>query len=107
MGLRNVVYGGYEALLTRDLRSRGSGPCHIGVILDGNRRWAKLSGTSEAHGHQRGADKITEVLEWSKESGVQVVTLSWLKWRTSTKNQLHWRRSKTTSTVIASSAPGR
>jgi short-chain Z-isoprenyl diphosphate synthase len=82
MGLRSAVYRGYEELLTRDLRSLGSGPCHIGVILDGNRRWAKVSGTSAAQGHQRGADKITEVLQWSKESGVQVVTL----WMLSTDN---------------------
>lgn len=82
MGLRSVAYRGYEALLSRDLKARGSAPCHIGVILDGNRRWARLSGASAAHGHQRGADKITEVLEWSKDSGVQVVTL----WMLSTDN---------------------
>ena len=82
MGLRDVLYRGYEALLSRDLKARGGVPCHIGVILDGNRRWAKLSGASAAHGHQRGADKITEVLEWSEESGVQVATL----WMLSTDN---------------------
>lgn len=82
MGLRDAAYRGYEALLSRDLKARGSMPCHIGVILDGNRRWARLSGTSAAHGHQRGADKITEVLEWSREAGVQVVTL----WMLSTDN---------------------
>ncbi|NTV39097.1 MAG: di-trans,poly-cis-decaprenylcistransferase, partial [Demequinaceae bacterium] len=52
------------------------------VILDGNRRWAKQTGATAAHGHRRGADKITEVLEWSQESGVQVVTL----WMLSTDN---------------------
>jgi short-chain Z-isoprenyl diphosphate synthase len=82
MGIRDAAYRGYEALLSRDLKARGTTPCHIGVILDGNRRWARLSGTSAAHGHQRGADKITEVLEWSRESGVQVVTL----WMLSTDN---------------------
>ncbi len=41
MGLRNAAYRGYEALLSRDLKARGSAPCHIGVILDGNRRWAR------------------------------------------------------------------
>ncbi len=82
MGIRSAVYRGYEALLSRDLRARGSAPCHIGVILDGNRRWAKLSGATAADGHQRGADKITDVLEWSQDSGVQVVTL----WMLSTDN---------------------
>ena len=82
MGIRSAVYRGYEALLSRDLRARGSAPCHIGVILDGNRRWAKLSGATAADEHQRGADKITDVLEWSQDSGVQVVTL----WMLSTDN---------------------
>ena len=82
MGMRNALYRWYEGVIARDLKSRGGGPCHIGVILDGNRRWAKLSGASTAHGHRRGADKITEVLEWSQESGVQVVTL----WMLSTDN---------------------
>ena len=82
MGMRNALYRSYETVLARDLKSRGGAPCHIGVILDGNRRWAKLSGTTAAHGHRRGADKITEVLEWSQESGVQVVTL----WMLSTDN---------------------
>lgn len=82
MGMRNALYRSYEALLVRELRRRGVVPRHIGVILDGNRRWARQAGASAAHGHQRGADKITEVLEWSAESGVEVVTL----WMLSTDN---------------------
>lgn len=80
--MRNALYRWYESLLTRELRRRGVVPCHIGVILDGNRRWAKQAGASAADGHQRGADKITEVLEWSQDAGVQVVTL----WMLSTDN---------------------
>ncbi len=80
--MRNALYRWYEGLLTRELRRRGVIPCHIGVILDGNRRWAKQVGASAADGHQRGADKITEVLEWSQDAGVQVVTL----WMLSTDN---------------------
>jgi short-chain Z-isoprenyl diphosphate synthase len=82
MGMRNALYRSYEKVLSRDLKSLGAGPCHIGVILDGNRRWAKQSGETTAHGHRRGADKITEVLEWSHDAGVQVVTL----WMLSTDN---------------------
>ncbi len=82
MGLRSLLYGPYERQLARTLRDEGSPPRHIGVILDGNRRWARQSGTSAAHGHQRGADKISDVLSWSEEAGVEVVTL----WMLSTDN---------------------
>ncbi|WP_084099717.1 isoprenyl transferase [Demequina sp. NBRC 110051] len=82
MGLRRLLYGPYERHLERLLRTSGQTPRHIGVILDGNRRWAKQSGASAADGHRRGADKISEVLEWSEESGVEVVTL----WMLSTDN---------------------
>lgn len=82
MGMRSALYRSYESALARELKSRGVAPCHIGVILDGNRRWARQSGASTAHGHRRGADKITEVLEWSQDAGVQVVTL----WMLSTDN---------------------
>lgn len=82
MGLRSLLYGPYERELARTLRQQGNAPRHIGVILDGNRRWARQSGAPTAHGHQRGADKITEVLGWSHEAGVEVVTL----WMLSTDN---------------------
>ena len=76
------LYGWYERRLLSSLRTRGAVPRHIGVILDGNRRWAKQFGASSATGHQRGADKITELLEWSDELDVEVVTL----WMLSTEN---------------------
>lgn len=82
MSLRNLVYGTYERQLARSLKADGNMPRHIGVILDGNRRWAKHVGASAADGHRRGADKITEVLEWSMDAGVEVVTL----WMLSTDN---------------------
>ncbi|WP_084078989.1 isoprenyl transferase [Demequina sp. NBRC 110057] len=82
MGLRSLLYRPYERDLERTLRTSGQTPRHIGVILDGNRRWAKQSGTSTADGHRRGADKISEVLGWSEEAGVEVVTL----WMLSTDN---------------------
>ena len=57
-------------------------PRHVGVILDGNRRWAKTFGEPAAMGHQKGAEKITEFLGWSEELGIEVVTL----WMLSTDN---------------------
>jgi short-chain Z-isoprenyl diphosphate synthase len=57
-------------------------PKHIGVIMDGNRRWAKASGSTTVHGHRVGADKIGEFLGWCAETEVGVVTL----WLLSTDN---------------------
>jgi short-chain Z-isoprenyl diphosphate synthase len=51
-------------------------PRHVGLILDGNRRWAKMRALeSSSHGHQAGADKIHEFLGWCDEYGIEVVTL--------------------------------
>ena len=58
------------------------GPKHIGVILDGNRRWAKAAGSTTREGHEAGAAKIRELLGWCEETDVEVVTL----WLLSTDN---------------------
>jgi short-chain Z-isoprenyl diphosphate synthase len=82
MGLRDLVYKLYEQRLGTRL-SPDITPRHIGVILDGNRRWARSMGHADVStGHQRGADKIFELLQWSQETGVEVVTL----WLLSTDN---------------------
>ncbi len=81
MGLDDLVYGLYERRLTHDL-SQGDIPRHVGVILDGNRRWASEQGSSSAAGHKAGAARIREFLEWCDEVGVEVVTL----WLLSTDN---------------------
>lgn len=82
MRVVGLLYRVYERRLLRSLAACGRVPCHIGVILDGNRRWARQSGSDPAAGHRRGADRITEFLEWSDEVGVEVVTL----WMLSTDN---------------------
>jgi short-chain Z-isoprenyl diphosphate synthase len=51
-------------------------PAHVAMILDGNRRWAKLRAlATSSQGHRAGADKIQEFLTWCEEQGVSVVTL--------------------------------
>jgi short-chain Z-isoprenyl diphosphate synthase len=79
--LPHPLYGLYERRLAAAL-PKDRVPRHIGVILDGNRRWARQSGESTATGHQRGADHIANLLQWSEEVGVEVVTL----WMLSTDN---------------------
>ena len=67
MNLRDLVYGLYARRVGGRL-DHDQVPKHIGVILDGNRRWAKASGGSAVEGHQAGADKISELLGWCSET---------------------------------------
>lgn len=81
MNLRDLVYKLYARRVEGRL-DHDQVPGHIGVILDGNRRWAKASGGTAAQGHRAGADKIAEFLGWCAETKVRVVTL----WMLSTDN---------------------
>ena len=74
MGMPHLLYGLYERRLAASLPA-GSVPRHVGVLMDGNRRWARSVGADTSHGHRRGADKIPEFLGWCEEVGVEVVTL--------------------------------
>jgi short-chain Z-isoprenyl diphosphate synthase len=77
VGVRDLVYGLYERRLARSLTAAPR-PRHVGVILDGNRRWARASGARDvSQGHRAGADHITDLLAWCEEAQVEVVTL-WL-----------------------------
>ena len=84
MGLRDAIYRMYERRLIVDLARRGAPiPRHVGVILDGNRRWARAAGNEDvSKGHQAGADKIDELLEWCTDAGIEHVTV----WLLSTDN---------------------
>jgi len=76
-----VAYDLYGHRLTARLPTAQL-PKHVGVILDGNRRWAAESGSTSAHGHRAGGAKIQEFLGWCGEMGIEVVTL----WLLSTDN---------------------
>ncbi|QDO89712.1 isoprenyl transferase [Ornithinimicrobium ciconiae] len=78
---RDLLYRVYNRSLTRHLPADRM-PRHVGVMLDGNRRWARLRGADTAQGHRAGADNIAPLLEWCREAGVEVVTL----WLLSTDN---------------------
>ncbi|HEV2919311.1 MAG TPA: undecaprenyl diphosphate synthase family protein, partial [Actinomycetota bacterium] len=84
MGPSDLLYRLYERRLAADLRRRGGLPRHVGVILDGNRRWARELGMGTSEGHRRGAAQIDRLLAWSAELGIPVVTL----WLLSTENLL-------------------
>ena len=79
--MRDLLYGFYARRIAASLDPEQI-PRHVGVILDGNRRWAKASGAPKSRGWRAGADKVEEVLGWCDEVGVEVVTL----WLLSTDN---------------------
>lgn len=50
-------------------------PNHVAIILDGNRRWAKLNLLNVYDGHYMGADKAEELLNWIHDIGIRITTL--------------------------------
>ena len=76
-----MLYPAYESRMVKALPADQI-PQHVGVMLDGNRRWAKAVGADTAHGYQAGAANIEPLLDWCEEVGVKVVTL----WLLSTDN---------------------
>jgi short-chain Z-isoprenyl diphosphate synthase len=72
--LQTLLYGLYERRLLGQLR-RGPLPRHVGLILDGNRRYAQQNGLSNGDAYSRGADKVDEILEWCEGLGIPQVTV--------------------------------
>jgi len=68
------VYRIYEKWLWHQVKNHPK-PEHIGIILDGNRRWAFNRSLNPNIGHYYGADKTEEMLRWCLDLGVRSVTL--------------------------------
>lgn len=80
--IKAVLFPLYERRLLANLNYDET-PHHIGIILDGNRRWAKATvAASPEDGHRKGAEKIVEVLKWCEDANVNIITL----WLLSTDN---------------------
>ncbi len=81
---KRLLYPAYEARLVRHLNRLPADrlPQHVGVMLDGNRRWARSVGADTAAGHRAGAANISPFLGWCDELGISVATL----WLLSTDN---------------------
>ncbi len=78
----SILYRLYERRLLAELQ-REPLPRHIGLILDGNRRFARRLGLADViQGHERGAAKLEDALEWFEELGIRMVTI----WILSTEN---------------------
>ncbi|MBI3840425.1 MAG: di-trans,poly-cis-decaprenylcistransferase [Thaumarchaeota archaeon] len=68
------VYRVYEGRLKSQIEG-DERPSHIGIILDGNRRWAASQGMTQGLGHEQGANRAEELLDWCHELKVRTVTL--------------------------------
>ena len=79
--IKALLYPLYESRIYSRLDFTQT-PRHVGVILDGNRRWSKANpaadgDVSTSRGHKAGAQKIIDLLDWCEESKVEVLTI-WL-----------------------------
>jgi short-chain Z-isoprenyl diphosphate synthase len=82
MALRDLAYSLYERRLAASLAGRPL-PAHVGVLVDGNRRWAREMGfVDPADGHLVGAERVRQLLRWCDDVGVGHVTV----WLLSTDN---------------------
>ncbi|MDQ3937681.1 MAG: polyprenyl diphosphate synthase [Chloroflexota bacterium] len=50
-------------------------PRHVAIIMDGNRRWARLRGLAEAEGHAAGVAAIRPVVERAAQHGVEALSI--------------------------------
>ncbi len=76
-----------ESARLEKLKSKGSIPRHIAIIMDGNGRWAKQRGLPRVAGHRRGVETVRSVVELSAKLDVKYLTL----YTFSTEN---WKRPK-------------
>jgi len=60
--------------LRRDVR-RGPRPTHVGLVMDGNRRWARAAGLDARIGHRVGAEHVEDVLRWCEDAGIGHLTV--------------------------------
>lgn len=72
--MQNLLYRFYESRLEAELKPENL-PKHIGVLVDGNRRWAREQGFDKAIGHAAGAKRIVDFLGWCDELKISHVTL--------------------------------
>ncbi len=69
-----VVYRIYERRLDAQVAAAAK-PRHVGIILDGNRRHARANGLDAQAAYAKGAAKLDEILAWSADLGIPMVTL--------------------------------
>lgn len=72
---------------TNDTIDKNNLPLHIGIIMDGNGRWAKKRGLSRSMGHRAGAKTLEKITRYAGNLGIRHLTV----YAFSTEN---WKRPK-------------
>ena len=73
--LKDVAYAVYTRRVAALLKGKPR-PLHVGVMCDGNRRWAREMGYVDPNdGHRVGARRVLDLLRWCDEAGIEHVTL--------------------------------
>jgi len=72
--ISSTAYSTYEKRLLKEVLSR-SVPHHVAIIMDGNRRYASEFGMEISQGHEKGREKLEQILEWCMEIGVKMLTV--------------------------------
>lgn len=85
--LRRLVGLDKEATPETADKDAAASPRHVGVIMDGNGRWATRRGLPRTAGHKAGVEALKEVVKACPDLGIQVLTA----YAFSTEN---WKRSK-------------
>ncbi|OLB74743.1 MAG: isoprenyl transferase [Actinobacteria bacterium 13_2_20CM_2_71_6] len=75
MNVKDLAYSVYTRRVIALLKGKPR-PLHVGVMCDGNRRWAKEMGYVDPNdGHRVGARRVLDLLRWCDEAGIAHVTL--------------------------------
>jgi len=72
--ISSTAYQTYEKRLLKEVQANPV-PHHVAIIMDGNRRYAKEVGMLVSDGHDKGRQKLEDVLEWCLEIGVKMLTV--------------------------------
>jgi len=72
--MRSGAYRLYERWLELQVKGKPM-PEHVAIILDGNRRWARMHGLEPWMGHKAGARKVEDFLKWCLDLGIRTITL--------------------------------
>jgi tritrans,polycis-undecaprenyl-diphosphate synthase [geranylgeranyl-diphosphate specific] len=72
--ISSAAYQTYEKRLLKEVKTADV-PHHVAVIMDGNRRFAQSMGMVVAEGHEKGREKLEELLEWCLDIGIKMLTV--------------------------------
>jgi len=50
-------------------------PSHIAIIMDGNRRWARMHNLPDIKGHEKGTEALEKIVEAAEKMGVETITV--------------------------------